>query len=127
MKSLIARWYIKPGEEDKVWPVLEALPAKVLAEEPDTYMYLVHKPDTEASMPPLPGTEIIFFEAYKDEGAFTAHIKGKVFTTFVEEYGDCFLSPFASPHCVKPANFVVIESLDRLGGFVRKEATGLLA
>src|ERR1039458_4135319 len=55
MYTLIAKWYIQADDNDKAKAVLQALrelAAQVEAQEPDTWMYLVHTGNQEGSTPP---------------------------------------------------------------------------
>src|SRR6267154_915971 len=98
MYPLISKWTILPGKETVAIAALKILALKVRDGEPDTHVYLVHVPDfTQPNLPTPAQGEVIFFEIYKDEAAFQAHLHGKVFTTFVKDHGDLFLSSNHAP------------------------------
>lgn len=100
-------------QKERSVAVLKQLAKQVQEREPDTWMYLCHTPDfTQPSLPTPSENDIIFFEIYKNESAFYAHVKGKTFTEFVKKHGHLFLQSNGKP-------FVVLEILTRLGGFVR--------
>src|ERR1039457_5953959 len=94
MYTLIAKWYIQADDNDKAKAVLQALrelAAQVEAQEPDTWMYLVHTGNQEGSTPPPAPGEVVFVEAYKDFNALLQHVNGKLFQTFVSQYGADFV------------------------------------
>ncbi len=126
MVTLIARWYVKEGQQAAAVGALQALAKEVLNSEPDTLMYLVHTPDTtQASLPPPTDTEIFFVEAYKDMQAFFAHLNGAAFTNFVKQYGDLFQTATGTDAGGSTVSipFVQVEFLDRQAGFVRAPGT----
>ncbi|MDT7806454.1 MAG: hypothetical protein QOJ70_267 [Acidobacteriota bacterium] len=127
MVTLIARWYVKEGQQAAAVAALQALASEVLSTEPDTLMYLVHTPDmAQASLPPPTDTEILFVEAYTNMNAFFAHLNGAAFKGFVKQYGNLFQTATGTDAHGKTVSipFVQVEFLDRQAGFVREQATG---
>jgi quinol monooxygenase YgiN len=121
MYTLIAKWYIQANDNDKTKAVLQALrelAAQVEAQEPDTWLYLVHTGNQEGSTPPPAPGEVVFVEAYKDFNALLQHVNGKLFQTFVSQYGADFV-PEMAPN---KGPFMLVEGLARLAGFVRPQA-----
>ena len=124
MIGFVVKWTIKKGYEQKALTGLKELAKKVEESEKGTLVYLVHTPDpiqfdcsdVQYQSLPTPSTqEIVFIEQYVDEDAFCQHVTGKAFTTFLQEYGECFLSSNGGP-------YVEIDFLTRQAGFIRKEA-----
>ena len=127
MVTLIARWYVKEGQQAAAVPALKALAEEVRSTEPDTLMYLVHTPDMKAaSLPPPTDTEVLFVEAYADMNAFFAHLNGAAFTSFVKQYGELFQTATGTTATGETVSipFVQVEWLDRKAGFVRDAASG---
>jgi len=66
----------------------------VLDNEPDTITYLVHLPlsanNNLKSLPVTSDQEVTFYEAYKSEEAFKAHVTGSIFKEFVQKHGYLF-------------------------------------
>ena len=118
--SLTSSWFIRPGCERQAWPALQALAANVLANEPDTLMYLVHSPSgVDSSLQSLPPSEpglVLFVEMYRSPDAFRAHVEGAVFTSFVRDYGHLFV-PNADGE-----PYTTVTFLQRQAGFVREAA-----
>ena len=116
--SLTSRWFIRPGCERQAWPALQALAANVLANEPDTLMYLVNSPSwVDNSLQSLPPSEpglVLFVEMYRNPDAFRAHVEGAVFTSFVRDYGHLFV-PNADGQ-----PYTTVTFLPREAGFVRE-------
>lgn len=123
--SLTSRWFIRPGCERQAWPALQALAANVLANEPDTLMYLVNSPSwVDNSLQSLPPSEpglVLFVEMYRNPDAFRAHVEGTVFTTFVHDCGDLFV-PNADG---KP--YTTVTFLQRQAGFIREACPPMVA
>lgn len=119
---LTSEWFIQPGRETDVARVLPKLVADVLATEPDTLVYLVHKPRPPGALqslpPPDPGS-LLFFEVYRDEEAFQRHVNGPVFSAFVREHGAMFISANGKP-------FTFVEFLTLEHGFMRADAGTVL-
>ncbi len=117
MYSLVAKWYILPGNEAKATAALTQLAKDVKDNELETLLYMVHVPDFNEKSLPIPAAgEVIFWEGYQDQAAFLKHINGPIFKTFVANYGALFLSDFSTP----PQVFMQTEMLTQLGGFARK-------
>ena len=117
MLSIVAKWWIVPGNEDAAVAALAELAARVEAEEPYTLMYLVHTAVEEGSRPPPPRTEVVFVSAWPDRAAFERHLDGPVFRTWIAQYLDLFLTDDSG------GLFVTGEFIDRRAGFVRPAAT----
>lgn len=126
---LIARWTLLKGREQEGIAALKRLAAEVLASEPDTLVYSFHTPRmSDPSLPSLPASspqEVVFYEAYRDMAAFEAHVKGPVFTRFVQQHGDLFLSaadvlPGKEGSAAPRSPFVVLQFLDFQAGFTRQ-------
>ena len=114
MYPLISNWFIAPGKRAETIVALKELAAKVAAEEPDTLVYLVHTPDhTKTNLPAPREGEVVFFEIYKDEAAFLAHLKGPIFTAFVKNHGHLFVNSNGSP-------YTTVETMIHHAGFIRE-------
>jgi quinol monooxygenase YgiN len=118
MYTVIAKWYIK-SNENAVLKALRDLALQVEAQEPDTWLYLVHTGNQEGSTPPPAPGEVVFMEAYRDLNALLLHVHGKPFQTFLKQYGNDFV-PLTTPN---EGPFMLVESLARIAGFVRPQAT----
>jgi quinol monooxygenase YgiN len=126
---LIARWTLLKGREQEGIAALKRLAAEVLASEPDTLVYSFHTPRmSDPALPSLPASspqEVVFYEAYRNMAAFEAHVKGPLFTRFVQQHGDLFLSPAdvlpGKKDPTAPRNpFVVLQFLELQDGFTRQ-------
>lgn len=118
MYPLTAKWTILPGNEEKAIAVLQKLAQDVKANEPDTLLYMVHVPDfNQKSLPTPPAGEVEFWEIYKDQNAFFAHVNGPIFQEFVKNYGQLFLNDFNVPSQV----FMTTKVLTQIEGFARNE------
>jgi len=121
MLSLTSQWFLRPGCEQTAIAALRQLAADVEAQEPDTLTYLVHTPYAGLqSLPPADPLSVLFFEEYSDDAAFQRHVTGPVFTGFVKQHGDLFVSAHGSA-------FTFVMFLTRQAGFVRRTATGEVA
>lgn len=109
--TTIATWYVADGKLDAARTALDALAVEV-QREPGTLVYLVHEPAPDSLPPPAPGT-IVFFEVYKDEDAFLAHLKGPAFTNFVKAHADLFRKDFHGN------DYLQTQHLNRAAGFIR--------
>ncbi len=115
MYSLISKWTILPEHELIAIRALQNLALQVQQSEPNTWIYLVHTPDfTQPNLPTPPAGEVVFFEVYKDEASFQAHVRGPIFAAFVQQYGSLFLNNLGKP-------YVTLELLDRQAGFIRSD------
>jgi predicted enzyme related to lactoylglutathione lyase/quinol monooxygenase YgiN len=114
--SLTSEWFILPGREQEVLSAVAQLALKVEQQEPSTLVYLVHHPriDTKdlQSLPPQVPQKLLFFEVYRDANAFLRHLNGPLFTQFVADYGNCFISAHGSP-------YTTVQFLTRHAGFMR--------
>jgi len=114
MYPLISKWTILPGKKKEALAALKVLAVQVQKNEPDTLLYTVHTPDfTQPNLPTPADGEVIFFEIYKNEAAFKAHVKGPVFTAFVKKYGKLFLNNNNQP-------YVTLEIMKHQAGFIRQ-------
>ncbi|QIE54474.1 hypothetical protein G5B40_02890 [Pikeienuella piscinae] len=114
MHTVLARWFVKPGQMNAARAALRKLARDVRESEPGTLIYLIHEA-AQGSLPPAGENEIVFFEGYRDEGAFKAHISGPVYTAFLKEHGDLFVQNF-------PPNsgpYMLVATLASVGGFTR--------
>ncbi len=113
---LTSRWFVRPGCEAAVERPLQELVDAVLKSEPDTLVYMVHRPVADSrelqSLPPAEPRTLIFFEVYRDAAAFQRHVSGPVFTRFLEQYATLFVSANGKP-------FTLVEFLQLHQGFIR--------
>ena len=114
---LTSQWFIKPNCEQEVLDAVTRLASCVEAEEPDTLTYLVHVPHVinEPNLPSLPPADsrmLLFFEVYRDVQAFQNHLRGRLFTEFVHDFGDRFVSANGKP-------FTTVQFLSLHAGFSR--------
>jgi predicted enzyme related to lactoylglutathione lyase/quinol monooxygenase YgiN len=97
---LTTRWVVRPDRLAQVEQALAALVAAVHAHEPDTLVYMVHRPADghgHASLPTVDSHTVLFFEVYRNTDAFRHHVTGPIFTRFVEEHGDDFVADTTQP------------------------------
>jgi quinol monooxygenase YgiN len=131
MISLMSIWELIDGCPEELKRELEALGDKVKDAEPDTLLYLVHiqapsplDPNNNPIEPPpspiplLNQKEAIFLEIYKDEVAFSRHINGPVFQTFLKQYGKYFKPDPSRPGWPITKSGVFA----RISGFIRESA-----
>lgn len=116
MYSTIVTWYLKPDCRAEGIAALKQLALAVEKDEPDTWGYLVHS-GADGSYPPSSDDTIVFLEIYKDKTAFLNHVNGPIFTGFVKDHSDLFLT---GPVGTSP--FFQVQNVDRIEGFVRPEA-----
>lgn len=117
MLTMVVHWYVKPGKLAEAQAALGALEAQVKANEPGTWMYLIHLP-AEGSLPPAADGTVVFVEGYADAAALQAHIAGPAYTGFLKAHGDLFVQAFSG------GPFMLIEDVARVTGFVRQQAAG---
>jgi quinol monooxygenase YgiN len=114
-----AFWSIVPGNEQQAYAALSDLAAQIQRSEPDTWLYLIHKPNFDPGIniyPPPATVQVAFVEAYKDRDAFLAHHHGPNLAHFIARYGSLFLNMYGSS-----SPFVVVQTLELAGGFIRPE------
>ena len=112
MVSIIGTWYIT-GDRETAIKALAELARRVEAEEPGTIFYRIHTVDGESSLPPSSSSTVVFYEGYKDQAAFEAHINGPPFTEFMKDYGKLFVqSPGGGV-------YFTLERVERFAGFER--------
>jgi quinol monooxygenase YgiN len=114
MRSIIAKWSIKPGCEPQAVTALSELAESVRREEPFTLMYLIHTRNADGSRPTPPPNEIIFVSAWPDQAAFEQHLSGPVFQEWLTKHLDLFRTNNRGDL------FVTSEFLDRRAGFIRQ-------
>lgn len=125
--SLYSNWWIKPGHEKKVAPLLKKLAKKVEKEEPGTLMYLVHFPINDftnslgfVSEPVTRPGAVTFVETYASWQAFKDHVEGPIFTGFVKKYGHHFVQA-AVKKGEDPKPFTQVVFMDKVAGFLEKK------
>jgi quinol monooxygenase YgiN len=114
-----AFWSIVPGNEAKAYEALAQLAAQIQRSEPDTWLYLIHKPNLDPGIntyPPPAPVQVAFVEGYKDRNAFLAHQRGPNLANFIATYGNLFLNMYgpSSP-------FIIVQTLELAVGFIRPE------
>lgn len=118
MISTIAKMYIKEGSQEAALAALKKLACQVEQEEEGTLIYLIHTPVMSSpSLPAVSPLEVIFYEVYKDEQAFQAHLDG-AFKKFTREHADLFQTTPGGEI------FLMFESVSREAGVIRKAAVG---
>ena len=130
MISLISRWKLRDGCGPELLDGIREATAAVENNEPGTLMYAVHLParnpvaafnrpvTSDQAIPPADQPEVVFFEIYQDAAAFSAHLGGKAFQSFLARYLHCFYTDPANPKM--PMTDTVF--LDRQAAFVRPAA-----
>jgi Dyp-type peroxidase family len=118
MRSIIAKWSIKPGCEQQAIAALHELAESVRREEPYTLMYLIHTANAEGSRPTPAPNEVIFVSAWPDQAAFEQHLNGPVFQEWKGKHLDLFLTNSNGDL------FVTSEFMDRRAGFIRTAGGG---
>src|SRR5206468_11363680 len=104
MIALVSRWKLRDGFPPLFATALEELTTDVRSREPGTLMYSVHMPAPHPPMgpppeyevcsdpdlaQPIPPTELVFFEVYRDAEAYGEHLRGAV-NDFMVRYRDYF-------------------------------------
>ncbi len=113
-----AYWTVVAGKQAEAEAALTELAAEVYAQEPDTWMYLVHRPNRGfTSFPPQGEGAVTFIEVYKDYTAFMNHVTGPVFTGFLARHGALFLNLYGPT-----MPFMITENLSPVSIFVRAAA-----
>lgn len=108
MISLYSRWQLKEGYPPEFAEAVDRLVAAVRADEPGTLLYSVLLPAPHPPVGPPPDYEIsddpdargsvapnelVFFEIYRDDEAFAAHLRGAL-SEFMTRYRDYFVTPW---------------------------------
>jgi quinol monooxygenase YgiN len=128
--SLISQWFIRPGFEAQVIEGVTQLAADIEANEPGTLTYLVHTPrvddDVLQSLPPSNPLSLLFFETYRDPSAFVAHVKGPLFTQFVQQFGNCFVpsDPLPTDPGSTAGPYSTVQFLTQQAGFALGQPPG---
>jgi quinol monooxygenase YgiN len=74
MRSIIAKWSIKPGCEQQAVAALGELAESVKREEPVTLIYLIHTSNAGWSRPTPAPNEVISVSAWPDRADFQKHL-----------------------------------------------------
>lgn len=128
MITLVSRWELLDGCPPALKCELDGLADRVKQAEPETLAYLVYqeapgplgadgKP-IDPPPPPIPmarQTMVTFVEVYADVCAFTRHINGGVFQTFLKDFGKYFKQDPQNPGWPITQN----GSYTRASGFIR--------
>jgi quinol monooxygenase YgiN len=132
MISLISRWKLRDGCAPGLLDGIGEATAAVEKNEPGTLMYSVHLPARNPlaafgrpiaatrAIPLADQAEVVFFEIYEDADAFSAHLGGAAFRSFLDRYLHCFYTDPANPEM--PLTETLF--LDRQAAFVRPAAGG---
>ena len=120
MLSIVTRWWIAPGREDRAVRALQRLAEAVEEQEPQTTMYMIHTSLAEWPRPGPARIEVVFVGAWPDSAAFERHLSGPVFKGWVAAYADLFLGDDGGEVLVDSA------FMDRRAGFVRPTAAAEL-
>lgn len=134
MIFLISIWELKAGCPEELAFTLQHLAEEIRETEKDTLAYNVSLtgPDVldadnnpiEPPPQPIPlqeQTQVTFIEAYKDEAAFSQHVNGVPFQTFLKNNLHYFKTSPDNPDWPLTHNTM----LDRQSGFARKEFSHL--
>jgi uncharacterized protein len=117
--SLTSNWFFAPGAEKEGGAALRDLAEAVRKTESDTLIYLVHEPfpDQNAlcSLPSSAPNQLTFFEVYRNEKAFLAHVGGENFRNFLKSSGHLFQQADGQ-------TFHTVSFLNRIAGFVRHDS-----
>jgi len=114
-----AFWSIIPGNEAKAYTALTDLAAQIQSSEPDTWLYLIHKPNFDPGInifPPPAPVQVAFVEGYKDRSAFVAHHHGPILAKFIANFGSLFLNMYGST-----SPFVIVQTMELSVGFIRPQ------
>lgn len=112
-----AFWSIIPGNEQQAYAALTSLAAQIERSEPDSWLYLIHKPNLDPGIntfPPPAPVQVAFVEGYKDRQAFLAHHHGPILAEFIAKYGQLFLNMYGAT-----SPFVIVQTLELAVGFIR--------
>lgn len=116
-----AFWSVLPGNEAKAYAALGDLAAEIQRSEPDTWLYLIHRPNLDPGIniyPPPAPVQVAFVEGYKDRNAFIAHHHGPILEKFTATYGSLFLNMYGNT-----SPFVIVQTMELAVGFIRPEET----
>lgn len=114
-----AFWSIVPGNEAKAYAALGDLASQIQSSEPDTWLYLIHKPNLDPGIniyPPPAPVQVAFVEGYKDRNAFIAHHHGPILAKFIATYGSLLLNMYGAT-----SPFVIVQTMELAVGFIRPE------
>ena len=104
MITIIARFKVQAGKEEKALEQLRKMVSSVQAQEAGALAYLCHRSQDDPS-------EIVFFEMYADDAAFQAHGQTAHMGELRASFGELF-----------DLSQVKIERLDQIAGFARGSA-----
>lgn len=107
MLALVSRWKLKNGCPPELAEGVQGLIAAVRENEPGTLVYAVNLPAPHPPIgpppdygyvegiesKPVPATELVFFEVYRDARAFSEHLRGAI-ATFMRDYRHHFATPW---------------------------------
>ncbi len=107
MLALVSRWKLKNGCPPELADGVQALIAAVREKEKGTLVYTVSlpaphppigpPPDYEyvegIESQPVPATELVFFEVYRDPQAFSEHLRGPI-AEFMRDHRHHFATPW---------------------------------
>jgi quinol monooxygenase YgiN len=100
MITQIAKFKLNMNKEAEAIEALKELCAAVEKTEPGVLVYLCHRSTKKPD-------ELVFFEVYKDEDAYKAHVKTPHFAKLRKGFATLFQLPLE------------VARLDRVGGFAR--------
>ena len=113
MISIVTKWWIKQGCEEKAKAALADLAKQTEEQEPFTVMYLIHTSIVEGSLPSPAPNEVIFVGTWPDREAFDKHLVGPVFQNWLAKHIDNFIVNNDG------SLYVNAEFVDRFAGFIR--------
>ena len=130
MISLISRWKLRDGCAPELLDGIREAVADIEKGEPGTLLYSVHLPalnplaafdrpiSSKRTIPLAEQAEVVYFEIYEDADAFSAHVNGPAFRSFLDHYLHCFYTDPANPKM--PLTETLF--LDRQASFTRPAA-----
>lgn len=101
MVTVIFRAKMKPGKEEEALAAFQNMVEKTEANEPGVVVYALHRLRDDPS-------ELIFYEAYKDDEAFKSHLGTEHVAAMRGTLADLF-----------DTTSVKMERLERIAGFAR--------
>lgn len=122
MYTIIPIWTFKkdttPEQRLDAIEAIRGAAPQILKTEPGTLAYLVHTVESVANFGELITDAdldqlLVFYEVYRDQLAFEAHLYGPIFTHWQKKYGGLFLQDASG------GNVVRLLKLSQLAGFVR--------
>lgn len=133
MITLTSKWKLRCGATEELVETLQQLAHDVNAAEEGTWVYSVHL----TAAPPLDGdhnpivpapdsypleqmTDVVYFEVYKDADAFSTHVHGEIFQTYLANNLHHFYEDPDMPGWPRADTTF----LDRMSAFFQLEANG---